>query len=146
MSETRSFESFSGDVDDEGEPNQALDIAGQAVRDFNHRSFGRMAIDKPGWQYAPDAYRSLGELTYLAGGLPQAFDQITAALVDQLDKGLIRIDRGTRYEDHPETAVAAAQEALQRAHEAAKQMSQGIADAQSAINAAAYNRPSQDRE
>lgn len=146
MTETHRFESFASTVDDHGEPNQSLDIAGQAVRDFNHRSFARMELGKPGWQYASDAYRSLGELTYLAGGLPQAFEQITAALVDQLGKGLIRIDRGTRYEDHPEAAVAAAEEALQRAQQAARQMYQGIADAQGAINAAAYKRPSAEQE
>jgi len=32
------FDSFSGQVDDDGTPAKALDIAGQAVRDFNHRS------------------------------------------------------------------------------------------------------------
>lgn len=65
-------------------------------------------------------------------------------LVDQLGKGLIRIDRGTRYENHPEAAVAAAEEALNRAQQAAKQMYRGIADAQSAINAAAYGGPASD--
>lgn len=28
-----------------------------------------MRLDRPGWSYAPDAYRCLGELTVPAGGL-----------------------------------------------------------------------------
>lgn len=40
--------------------------------------------------------------------------------------------------------MAAAEEALRRAAQAAMEMYQGIADAQSAINAAAYNGPEQD--
>jgi hypothetical protein len=87
-----SFESFSSSIADDGQPNTALDIAGQAVRDFNHRSFTHMDLDRPGWRFAPDAYRSLGELRYLVGGLPQAFEQLAAALSHQLDQDLICMD------------------------------------------------------
>lgn len=132
------FESFSSQIEDDGTPNKALDIAGQAVRDFNHRSSGRMQITQPGWQYAPDAYRALGELTVLAGGLPQAFQQIIAALRGELEANLIAIDRGSTYDGDPAAAIKAASVALERAITAAHQMYQGIADAQTAINAAAY--------
>jgi len=47
------FESFSGRVDDTATP---LDIAGQAVRDFNNRSQGHMHPDRPPSRYAPDAH------------------------------------------------------------------------------------------
>ena len=141
---TTQFESFSSQVEDTGEPNPALDIAGQAVRDFNHRSSSTMRITKPGWRYAPDAYRSLGELTYLAGGLPQCFQQIMEALRHELELNLIAIDRGTTYGGDPGAAVEAVSVALERATQAAHQMYRGIADAQSALTAAAYAGPDSD--
>ena len=144
MSEARRSESFASVVDDQGEPNQALDIAGQAVRDFNHRSGSHMRITKPGWRYAPDAYRSLGELTYLAGGLPQCFQQIMEALRHELELNLIVIDRGTTYDGKPAAAIEAVSVALERATQAAHQMYRGIADAQSALSAAAYVGPDSD--
>jgi hypothetical protein len=136
--------SYSKSVDDDGTPARALDVAGRAVRDFNHRSFGAFRPGKPGWEYPSNAHSALGELTYLAGGLPQAFEQIIAALRDQLEQGHITIDRGTEWDGHPAGAVAAASAALERASQAAHQMYRGIADAQTAINAAAYIGP--DRE
>lgn len=135
------FESFSDQVEDDGKPNTALDIAGQAVRDLNHRSHGAMDVERYGWQYAPDAYRSLGELSYLVGALPQAIEQIRYALGDQLQRGLIVMDRGSKYEGHPDAAVAAATAALDAAHQAAQIMYGGVAAAQTAINAAAYASP-----
>lgn len=135
------YESFSGRVEDTGEPNAALDIAGQAVRDFNHRTGGNMRLTHLGWRCAPDAYRALGELTYLAGGLPQAFQQIMEGLRGELELNLIQMDRGSTYENDPAAAVDAASVALERATQAAHQMYQGLADAQSAINAAAYAGP-----
>lgn len=131
-------ESFSSQVDDDGQPNTALDIAGQAVRDFNHRSHGHMRTTRPGWRCASDAYRSLGELTYLAGGLPQAFQQITAALRREVELKLIKVDPGTTYDGDPAAAIEAASIALEHAIQAAHRMYRGIADAQSAINAVAY--------
>ncbi len=110
------------------------------MRDFNHRTLGSMRITQPGWRYAPDAHRALGELTVLAGGLPQAFQQIIAALRHELALNLISIDRGTTYEGDPAGAVQAASMALERASQAAQQMYQGVADAQNAI-AAAYAGP-----
>ena len=59
------------DVEDDGTPRAALDIAGQGVRAFNHRS--HLRFSRHGWQYPSDAYCALGELTYLwdaAAGLP----------------------------------------------------------------------------
>jgi hypothetical protein len=123
-----------------GKPNTALGIAGQALRDFNHRSHGVMDVDRYGWQYAPDANRALGELSYLVGALPQVLDQIRYALGDQLQRGLIVMERGSKYEGHPEAAAATA--ALDAAHEVAQTMYGGVAAAQTAINAVAYARPS----
>jgi hypothetical protein len=135
------FESFSDQVPDDGQPPTALDIAGQAVRDFNHRSFGAMDPHKPGWRRVVDAYRCLGELTYLVGGLPQAFRQISTALELELRRSRIRIDPSTRYADDPGAAVDAARVALRQAITAAHTVYRGVADAQTAINAAAYNAP-----
>lgn len=80
MGESTGFESFSGRIDDNGEPATALDIAGQAVRDFNHRSQGYMRLTRPGWRFAPDAYRALGELTALAGDPDGAVEAASVAL------------------------------------------------------------------
>ncbi len=138
------YQSYSSQVDDDGEPSTALDIAGQAVRDFNHRSQGSMRITRPGWRFAPDAYRALGELTVLAGGLAQSFQQIMAALRNELELNLIGIDAGTTYVDDPEGAVEAASIALDVATRAAEQMYRGAADAQAAITSAHYTGPGSD--
>lgn len=137
-------QSYSGQVTDDGEPSTALDIAGQAVRDFNHRSLGYMRVTRPGWRFAPDAYRALGELTLLAGGLAQSFQQITAALRNELELNLIGIDAGTTYADDPEAAIEAASIALDVATRAAEQMYRGVADAQAAIASAHYAGPDSD--
>jgi hypothetical protein len=135
------FESFTSQAEDDGTPAKALDIAGQGIRDFNHRSGGGFKPGKLGWEYPSNAYRALGELTYLAGGLPQAFEQIIAALRQQQDEGLIKIDAGSEWAGKPAGAIEAASAALERASQAAHAMYQGIADAQTAINAAAYAAP-----
>lgn len=132
------FQSFSSEREDNGEPTRALDIAGQAVRDFNHRTGGSMRITRSGWRYAPDAYSALRELTYVVGGLPQAFQQIMQALRGELELNLIRMDYGSQYRDDPAAAVEAASVALEQATQAAHQMYQAITAAQNAISAAAY--------
>lgn len=132
---------FARNVVDDGTPVDALDVAGQAVRDFNHRSISLPRPDRDGWTYPSDMYRALGELTYLAGGLPQAFEQITAALMHQAGQGHIDIDRGTVWEGDPAGAVAAAAAALDDARRAAHAMYDGIAAAQNAISGAHYTGP-----
>jgi hypothetical protein len=136
--------SYAGNVEDEGEPNQSLDIAGQALLDFLERAPGLMSVDQPGWRYAPDAYRSLGELKYLAALLPEVMARIVAALQHEVELNLIRIDPGTEYDDRPEAAVEAATEALDRAVVAALVVAQSVADAQNAIARAAYAGPESD--
>jgi hypothetical protein len=136
--------SYAGDVEDEGEPNQSLDIAGQALLDFLERAPGLMSVDQPGWRYAPDAYRSLGELKYLAALLPEVMQRIVAALQHEVELNLIRIDPGTEYEDRPEAAVEAAVGALDGAVVAALVVAQSVADAQNAIARAAYAGPDSD--
>lgn len=130
--------SYSADVADDGEPTTSLNIGGEALRDFNHRTLDRMRIGKPGWEFVSDAYRALGEMSGLVGRLPQACEQIARALQAQLDDDLIVIDPGTRYDGYPERAVAAALAALDQARSATTSMYSGISEAQNAINAAAY--------
>jgi len=139
-------ESFSGQVEDDGSPARALNVAGQAVRDFNHRSNGRLEAGRLGWQFPADVGQALGELNYLAGGLPQAFEQIIRAVRGQLDQGHIKIDPGTEWEDDPAGAVEAASVGLEHATQAAHQMYRGITDAQNAINRAAYAGPDSDED
>ncbi len=97
-----------------------------------------------GWLYPNDAYRSLGELTYLAGALPQVFQHIASSPRHQLEEGHIGIDYGSRYADNPAAAIEAASVALERATQAAHQMYRGLADAQNAINADSYTGPDLD--
>ncbi len=117
------YESLSGQVEDDGSPARALNVAGQAVRDFNHRSNGRLEAGRPGWKFPADVGQALlGELSYLAAGLPQAFEQIIRALRGQLDQGHIKIDPGTEWADDPAGAVEAASVGLEHATQAAHQM------------------------
>jgi hypothetical protein len=113
---------------------------------LNHRSFGWFKLGKPGWQHPSNAYHALGELTYLFGGLEQAFQQIIGALRHQLEEGHIKIDAGFEWDGNPAGAVDAASVALERATQAAHHMYRGIADAQSAISGAAYDGPERAEE
>lgn len=139
------YDSFSSHVEDDRIPGLRVERGdSQGVRDFNHRSIGRLEASRPGWQFPADAYRALGELRYLAGGLPQSFEHIIRALRGQLDQGHIRIDPGTEWEGNPAGAVEAVSVALSHAAQAARQMYRGITDAQSAINRAAHAGPDHD--
>jgi hypothetical protein len=140
------FESFSNQVEDDGTPTKALDIAGQGLRDFNHRSAANMALDSHGWRYAPDAYSALRELTNLAAALPQALQQIIAALRHEADCNLIKIDEGSKFDGDPQAAVEAASVALGSATQAAQQMYWSVAEAQGDIASAAYAGPDSDDE
>jgi hypothetical protein len=127
-----------GDIDD-GTPRGALDLAGQAVRWFNHRSSLRFDPNSDGWLYVPDAYRCLGELTYLTGMLPQVAQHISASMRAALEDGHIGLDQdapGT-----PDSAIDEATAALDRARLAAQQLYRAWADAQCAINRAHYAGP-----
>jgi len=140
------YESLSGQVEDDGSPACALNVAGQAVRDFNHRSNGRLEAGRRGWQFPADVGQALGELSYLAAGLPQAFEQIIRGLRGQLDQGHIKIDPGPEWEDDPAGAVEAASAGLEHATQAAHQMYRGITDPPGAINRAAYAGPDSDED
>ena len=65
-------------VEDDVSGRAVLDIAGRAVRAFNHRSsnthFDDVNRGRTGWSHVPDVYRCLGELIYLTGGLRQVID------------------------------------------------------------------------
>lgn len=136
--------SFADNVEDDGEPNQSLDIAGQALLDFLERTPALMSVDQPGWRYAPDAHRSLGELKYLAALLPGVMQRIVAALQHEVELNMIRIDPGTEYEARPDAAVHAVTDALDRAVVAALVVAESAAEAQNAIARAAYAGPDSD--
>lgn len=126
------------DVDD-GTPRGALDLAGQAVRWFNHRSGTRFNPSNDGWLYVPDVYRCLGELTYLTGMLPQVAQQMSESMRAALDVGDVGIDYGAS--GTPEAVIDEANAALDRARVAAHQLYQAWGDAQSAINRVHYAGP-----
>jgi hypothetical protein len=122
-------------------PSAALDLVGQAVRAFGHRSSARFHPGRDGWRYPSDAYRALGELTYLTGALPQVCAHIAASQRAQLEQAHIGIDHGTSYADNQAAAIQAASTALASATHAAHRMYRGLVDAQTAINAASYTGP-----
>jgi hypothetical protein len=90
-----------------------------------------------------DAYRVLGSLGYLAGGLSQALEQIDRILVTLQDAGCVGIDRGTEWGDNPAGAVGAASQALLAARQAASALYTSINAAQQAIAGASYCGPVQ---
>ena len=61
---------FPLDIEDEGSPRTALDIAEQGGRSTNAPVSGSLRTGR-GWQVPSDADRSLGELTYLIRMFPQ---------------------------------------------------------------------------
>lgn len=129
---------FPIDVDDDGSPRAALDIAGQGVRAFNHRSAQRFDSQRNGWNYVPDVYRCIGELTYLTGMLPQVFDHMTTSMRAQLDEEQIAIDAGTTFAGDPSRAVETACAALAESAGVARALYAALAAAQVAINAASF--------
>jgi len=134
-------ESYSRQVEDDGTPVAAASIAGEAIRDLNHRTFSGSSRQLSGWEYPSDAYRVLGSLGYLAGGLSQALEQIDRILVTLQDAGCVGIDRGTEWGDNPAGAVGAASQALLDARQAAGTLYTSINAAQQAVGAANYRGP-----
>jgi hypothetical protein len=133
--------SYPFDVEDDGTPRAALDVAGQGVRAFNHRTAERFNDRADGWSFPNDAYRALGELTYLVGALPQVLQHIMSSLRDALEQGHVGIDRGEQYEGHPELAIEAVSVAMEKATQAVHQMYRGVANAQSVVARAHYTGP-----
>jgi hypothetical protein len=131
-------------VEDDGSGRAALDIAGQAVRAFNHRTntrFDDVSQGRTGWSYVPDIYRCLGELTYLTGGLRQVIEHMSSAMKAQLEAGGVGADAGSPYEGRPEDAIAAARAALGAAEAAATNLYAGFETAQTAVSRIHYTGP-----
>lgn len=102
-------------------PAQISDEAAEAVRALNHRT----RVESDDWQYPGDAYSTVSNLAYLAGGLPQALTQIRALMQRLESSGNLRSDKDSIGSDLHETyaglddAKAAAEQlytALNRAH------------------------------
>lgn len=131
-------------VEDDGTPRAALDVAGQGVRAFNHRTGTRFSAHRGGWTYVPDVYDCLGELTYLAGGLRQVIEHMSEAMQRQLAAGHVEADAGSRYEDRPDQAIATARAALAVADHAAARAYGAFQAAQAAISRIHYAGPDMD--
>lgn len=123
-------------------PSAALDVAGQAVRAFNHRTSTRFDdCYRNGWNHVPDVYQCLGELTYLAGGLRQAIWHMSEAMHAQQEAGHVEADSGSHYDGRPEQAIATACAALAVARTAAARLFAELDAAQSAISGIHYSGP-----
>ena len=127
-------------------PSETPDIAGQAVRAFNHRTDTRFADYRNGWNHVPDVYRCLGELTCLTGGLRQAVWHMSEAMQAQLQAGHVAADSGSEYDGRPEHAIASACAALDAARAAAARLYAEFDAAQSAISRIHYGGPDLDDE
>ena len=137
MTDVMGYESFSSQVGDDGSPNRAAEIAGQAIRDFNHRTIN--ANGHLGWNYPADAYRVLGELCSMAGGLPQAFDQVARFLTRLNHDELVVMDAGGPFEGNTGAAIEMACQELTAARQHAHNLYAALAAAQAAISRASYN-------
>jgi hypothetical protein len=136
------YDSRSSQSDDDGTPAAAANIAGEAIRDLNHRTFAVPSRHMSGWGYPSDAYRVLGSLGYLAGGLPQVLEQISRFVFQLQDAGHVGIDVGTQWEGNPAGAIEAATLALRAARQAAGILYTSTNAAQQAIAGASYCGPS----
>lgn len=97
-----------------------------------------MAVDLPGWRYVPDAYRLLGQLSELAGLLPDMLEQIQESVGQELELNLIAMDTGSPYQDRPDAAVEAMTDSMHDAVEAARRLHSGVAAAAQSLTWAAY--------
>lgn len=133
-------------VDDDRTPKAALDVAGQGVRSFNHRSHVRFS-DTIGWTYPSDGYRALGEITYLLGGLAQALTHISESIEGSLNAGELGLDVGeTVYGGNAAAAVADCRDALAAAGRQLGLAHGEVSKAQSAISRAHYIGPDPEEE
>ncbi|MEU9947074.1 hypothetical protein [Streptomyces sp. NPDC047939] len=109
-------------------PARHLSDASDGIRAFNHTS--RAA--STGWEFPPDSYTALGNLSYLVGMLGQAVEQSTAPVRRTYEQGRIRVDGNGDTEakfaellaarEDAIAAAAALTAAVQRMHNAVSPM------------------------
>ena len=103
------------------------DVAYEAIRASNHITLGATVP-------APVAYAVLGNLSGVAGMLPQLCRQLAHGLRVSLDEFDVYDSKGD-----PAASVDEATAALMKAAEISEQLSAQLAAAQSAINSQGYN-------
>lgn len=110
-------------------PAQLASTAGDAIQALNHATLGRQAD----WEYPGDAYSVVGNLSYMAGMLPQAIEQ-TAQLLKSLEgEGHLKSDRDTLTAD-----LEAAYAGLTIAAGAAETLRGALDRAQNGLSPIAY--------
>lgn len=109
-------------MDDEYEltPLGYVRAAVAALRAAAESIDGGMAVDRPGWRYVPDAYRLLGQLSELAGLLPDMLEQIEGLVSQEHEFNLIAIDAGSPYRNRSD-AIRVMSDSLHDTIEAARQ-------------------------
>jgi hypothetical protein len=110
-------------------PAQLADAAGDAIRALNHTTIGSQAD----WEYPGDAYSVVGGLSYMAGMLPQAIDQIAQLLKRLEQEGYLKSDRDTLADD-----LEATHDGLTIAAGAAETLRGALDRAQNGLGGAAY--------
>lgn len=128
---TRHYDDATGDSVDGW-----ADVAYEAVRAMNHITNSAHPIP------APVAYSVLGNVSGMAGMLPQLCDQLVRGLEASLTAADFEI-----YDNNgePAASVAAAQADLERAAALARQAAEAFAAAQVAINSQGYNSGGDDK-
>ena len=124
--------------EDEATPQSRIQAAVAALHAATEMTEGGMAVDRPGWRYVPDAYRLLGQLSELAGLLPDMLEHVRESVSRELELNLIAMDAGSPYQDRPGEAVEAMSASIQDAVVAARQLRSGVVAATKALTWAAY--------
>lgn len=109
-------------------PARHLSDAAENVRAFDHDS---ISCGK-GWEYPPQAYTAIGNLSHLVGMLEQAVQQSVRPVIHTFEQGRILIDGGgladrpvrelVAARDDAMRAAAALTAAVQRMHNAVSPM------------------------
>ncbi len=111
-------------------PAQLADTAGDAIRALNHAT---LSSPRPDWEYPGDAYSVVGNLSYTAGMLPQAIEQIAQLLKRLEEENHLKSDRDTLAAD-----LKAAHDGLTIAAGAAETLRGALDRAHNGLGAVAY--------
>ena len=106
----------------DGHVLELAERAAEAVRELNHRTRDFGAFSGPA-----ELYRLVGELTVLAGGLPQLLSQLDRWLKTERDAGRLRADIGTGAGRIVVAAGADLADAGGAAHEMARALNAALA-------------------
>jgi hypothetical protein len=131
------FQSFSSQVEDDGSPAAAANIAAEAIRDLNHRTIGHG--QNGGWRYPSDVHRVLIGLEVLLGRLPQTLKQ-TEQRLGMFDARHLKVDPGDEPNGPHDAIVLIARE-LRKANGHIARTVAALSTAEAATSRLSYSMP-----